>query len=439
MFRRKKQTIALLAACSVFLTFSLAGCGSQSNQSSSQGSQKEEITFVNWASAEESSRPYINQVIQDFETQNPNITVKSVPIAISDIANQLTTMTTGGSAPDIAQININEGVTLANMGILTQTDSLVPKDYASDSTFKKSWDLGAVNGKHYGMPWTPQPQGFYYNKKLMQEAGLDPNNPPKTWDEFMKAMDTARQKLPKEDLIIGLDTTVRTIGLDQQWPIMRSFGVNPVDGNKVQVNTPEMVNYATWLRKMVTGGYTLPGKKFGEFRPIAAQHHLLFMIDEPQFKGILQSLDKNLTDEAFYQEWGVSALPAGIDGKHYSAPDDHHLILFKDSKHQEAAMKFAEFLINSEQSAKGYNAKIGVLPATKIGFDQYQDVFGDPVRATFIKDVIPSVVSLPVGPNLPKISTEIMTGVQQIITTNDPIPTILNNMQTKLEGIVNGK
>ncbi|HZK55555.1 MAG TPA: sugar ABC transporter substrate-binding protein [Desulfosporosinus sp.] len=432
-----KKTFGVIAALMV-CTLSLTGCGS-SKTTGDTATQKEEITFVNWASAEESSRPYINKVIEDFQTQNPNITVKSVPIAISDIANQLTIMTMGGNAPDIAQINVNEGVTLASMGGILETDSLVSKDLATDSYFKKSWDLGLYKDKHYGIPWIPQPQGFWYNKVLMKQAGLDPNKPPKTVVELKAALDQARKNLPSEDLMIGLDTTIRTIGLDQEWPLIRSFGALPVDGTKVAANSPQMIEYATWLRKMVKGGYTLPGKKFGEFRPIAAQNHLLFMIDEPQFKGIVQSLDKTLTDDKFYEQWGVTSVPAAADGKIYSAPDDHHLVLFKASKHQASAMKFAEFLANSESAFKDYNAKIGVLPATESGFKKYPDIFGDATRKTYVTDILPNVVPLPVGPNLAKVSTVIMAGMQEVITTDKAIPAILDSVQTKLEGIINGQ
>lgn len=440
MFRKKVFSVFIVLT--IILTFGLSGCTNTkttTTDNSKQASNVEEITFVNWASAEESSRPYVNQAIVDFEKQNPNIKVKSVPVAISDIANQLTIMMMGGNAPDIAQINVNEGVTLASMGGILETDNLVPQDLASDTYYKKSWDLGMYNGKHFGMPWVAQPQGFYYNKTLMKQAGLDPNKPPKTIEEFNSDLEQARKNLPAEVLMIGLDTTIRTIGLDQEWPLMRSFGALPVNDKKVAANSQQMNDYATWLRKMVKGGYTLPGKKFGEFRPIAAQNHLLFMIDEPQFKGIVQSLDKTLTDEKFYQNWGITTVPAGADGKSYSAPDDHHLVLFKASKHQAAALKFAEYLANNEAAFKDYNAKIGVLPATESGFKKYQDLFGDQVRKTFLSDVLPNVVPLPVGPNLAKVSTVIMAGMQEVISTDKPIPGILNGVQTKLEGIINGQ
>lgn len=439
MFKKTSKMIALLISSTVLLTFSLTGCGSQPTQNASQSSSKEEIVFANWAIAEESTSSYIKKVIDEFQKQNPNITVKSVPISVTDMASQLTTMVMGGNAPDIAQILTYDGVTLASMGALQETDNLVPKELASDPFYKTSWNLGMYNDKHYGLPWVPQPLGFWYNKTLMKQAGLDPNKPPKTWDEFNQYMDQARKSLPSEIVIIGMDTTVRTIALEQEWPYIRSFGAIPIQGNNVQANSEQMANYATWVRKMAKEGYTLSGKKYGEFRAIGAQHHLLFTLDVPQFKGVIQSLDKNLTDDKFYQEWGLTSLPKGVDGKSYAAPDDHQLLIFKASKHQAAAYKFAEFLATSETSFKEYIKPVGLLPATESGFKKYPDLFGDETRKAYLTEVLPNVVPLPVGPNLPKTATVIMTGVQQMISTNQPISTITNDMQVKLEGIINGK
>ncbi|MGI6286535.1 sugar ABC transporter substrate-binding protein [Neomoorella humiferrea] len=437
---KKKWAPLTLVLVLVAMILTACGGGSSGQKSSSGDSQdKEEITFVNWASAEESTREYVNKVIAEFEKQNPNIKVKSIPVSVSDMLNQLTIMVTGGNAPDVAQILASDGVTLAAMGAIEETDNLVSKELASDPYFKKSWDLGLYKDKHYGIPWALQPLGFWYNKKLMQEAGLDPNKPPKTWEEFNKYMDQARQKLPKETVIIGIDTTIRTIGLEQEWSYIRSFGALPVDGDKVAANSQQMINYATWLRKMVKEGYTLPGKKFGEFRPLAAQNRLVFTLDGPQFKGVVKSINKNMTDQEFYNTWGLTSLPAGVDGKSYAAPDDHHLLIFKASKHKEAALKFAEFLASNEVSLKEYIYPVGLLPATKTGFDKLPDLFGDNVRKAYVNEVLPNVVPLPVGPNLTKIATVIMAGMQEVVTTDKPIIDILNTVQTKLEGIIYGK
>ena len=38
------------------------------------------------------------------------------------------------------------------------------------------------------MPWRWGAVGFFYNKALFEQAGLDPENPPATWDEFLDAV-----------------------------------------------------------------------------------------------------------------------------------------------------------------------------------------------------------------------------------------------------------
>ncbi|WP_258359504.1 ABC transporter substrate-binding protein [Moorella sulfitireducens (nom. illeg.)] len=435
----KKKWVILLTMLTI-LTLVLTACGgggSAQQKNASGGSQGTvEITFVNWATAEEATKQQMLDVIKEFEKQNPGIKVKNVPIPVGEQLNQLTIMTTGGNAPDIAQVHFDVGISLAAMGALEPNDNLLSKEFLDDVN-KKLYDFGMYEGKHYLIPWVGHPLGFWYNKKLLQEAGLDPNNPPQTMDELTKAMEIIKQKLPKDVVPLQIDTTIRTLGLSHEWSFMSAFGTVPVDGDKVQAN--QMGPYAEWLRMLVQKGYTLPGKKFGEFRPLAAQNRLVFGFDGPSFKGIIQSFDKSITDEKFYETWGVTTLPVGVDKKPYSAPDDHNLAIFKASKHKEAAAKFAEFLARSDFSIKTYVIPLGFLPTVQSAVQRFPKEFSDPARKAYVEKVVPAEVRLPYGPNYSKIATVVMAGMQEVITTNKPIPEILNNVQTKLEGIIHGK
>lgn len=51
-------------------------------------------------------------------------------------------------------------------------------------------------GGRYYVPWNATTQMMIYNKALFKEAGLDPEKPPKTFDEYLKAAE-AINKLPK--------------------------------------------------------------------------------------------------------------------------------------------------------------------------------------------------------------------------------------------------
>ena len=50
------------------------------------------------------------------------------------------------------------------------------------------WQGGLYKDKRYGIPLDMHPLGFYYNKTVMQKAGLDPNKPPTTKDDYVAAL-----------------------------------------------------------------------------------------------------------------------------------------------------------------------------------------------------------------------------------------------------------
>ena len=400
--------------------------------------QTETITFVNWVSAEEGTRDQMKTVIDAFQKANPNIKVDVKPIPVSDVPNQVTIMATGGNPPDISQLQGEAVITIAASGFLEPVDDLIPKALLSDLPQNIYDSSGLYQGKHYAVPWAPAENGFWYNKKLMTQAGLDPTKPPTTMDELNAAVAQAKPKLPKETVMLQLDTTNRTIGLYDQWPFMLDFndGVPPVDAQgKISVNTPGMQAYGEWIRAQVKNGNTLPGKKFGEFRPMAAQNQLLFGFDLTAEQGIMKSLNKSLTDQEIYDTWGLAAYPAGKNGKHYTADVNHALVIFQGSKHKQAAMKLAEYLVNSDEAIKDYILPVGYAPMTKSAMQRFPEISKNPIVKSFSENVLPTVVAMPYGPNYNAMSDVIMSSVQEMITTDKPIADILANADTRLKGV----
>ncbi len=400
--------------------------------------QTETITFVNWVSAEEGTRDQMKTVIDAFEKDNPNIKVDVKPIPVSDVPNQVTIMATGGNPPDISQLQGDAVITIASSGFLEPVDDLLPKAFAADLPQNIMDSAGLYQGKHYAVPWAPAENGMWYNKTLMKQAGLDPEKPPVTMDDLNSAVAQAKSKLPKETIMLQLDTTNRTIGLYDQWPFMLAYndGVPPVDAQgKISINTPGMKAYGEWIRAQIKEGNTLPGKKFGEFRPMMAQNQLLFGFDLTATKGIMKSLNKSLTDQQIYDTWGMAPYPAGKNGKHYSADVNHALVIFKDSKHKQAAMKLAEYLVNSDEAIKDYILPVGYAPMTKSAVQRIPEISKNPIVKSFSEKVLPTVVAMPYGPNYSQMSDVIMSSVQEMITTDKPIADILANAESRLKAV----
>ncbi|UPK73136.1 sugar ABC transporter substrate-binding protein [Nocardioidaceae bacterium SCSIO 66511] len=429
-WRRQVRRCSAIAAVGT-LVLTAAACGGDDSSAGGKGDSKGTITFANWASAETTTRPGINALIKEFEKQNPGITVKSEALSFTDIGHQLVLRTQSGNPPDVAQIAGNDTASLA------ATESLVAlDDFADDSLIAKlnpaDVDAGTYNDKLVAWPWTDSPQGFWYNKSLMQKAGLDPNRPPTTTDDLMDAMTTIKKKFP--DVIgLGIDTTNRSFGLDSNWSWMRTFGAEPIADGKANADTPEMQEYLSFMREMADNDLIQPNVKVGDFRPMAAEDQVAFMWDQNLMQGVVQDTN-GMSDEEFYDTWGVTTLPTASSGDSYAVGAGHQLVVFNDSPDQEAAWKFVEFLSMNDKSIQDYTIPVAAsFPPVEKPTGEIAKQLDTPVNNEFFEKINPTLTTPPYGQEYTQGFGPIMVGVQKAITSDASIDDIASSMQSDLE------
>jgi multiple sugar transport system substrate-binding protein len=267
----------------------------------------------------------------------------------------------------------------------------------------------------------------------MEAAGLDPNSPPKTIDELTADLEAIKKSQP--DVIpLGIDTTNRAFALTSNWPWMQTFGAVPVGENATGANTPEMKAYLTWLRKLAQEGLMDPGRKIGEFRPLAAQDKVAFHWDQVLLQGVIQGTN-GMSDDDFYKTWGVTTLPVGSEGNPHSFEGGHQLIMFANSAHKEAAWQFIEYLATNAKVIADYTAGVNSsLPSIISTGDADLDAKLDtPIFAAFSKDIIPTLTPQPYGAAYASAATAIMAGVQEAVTGDRPIDDIAASIQQQLD------
>lgn len=262
-----------------------------------EAQDKVTLTFANWASAEAATRPGIEKVIADFEAEHPDIEIESEAISFSEIARQLVLRVRAGNPPDVAQIAGNDTILLAATGKL---EPLGP--YLDDGTREALAPAALsgleVDGALIALPWNLAPAGLWYNKAIMEKAGLDPESPPETIDELMSALAAVKESQP--DVIpLGLDTTNRAFALSSNWPWMRTFGALPIGEGSSGAASEEMKSYLAWMRELAQKDYIDPGRKIGEFRPLMAQDNVAFHWDQVLLQGVIQSVNGMSDDEFF--------------------------------------------------------------------------------------------------------------------------------------------
>src|SRR5579862_8900819 len=153
------------------------------------------VTFANWAAAEGTTKPAIEQVIANFEKAHPDIRIKSEAISFSEIARQLVLRVKAGNPPDVAQLAGDDTFVLAATGKLEPLTGFAGPGLGAQLTPDAVSAL-QYQGKLMALPWTLAPAGFWYNKAIMAKAGLDPETPPRTIDELMTAMASIKKSQP---------------------------------------------------------------------------------------------------------------------------------------------------------------------------------------------------------------------------------------------------
>ena len=133
--------------------------------------------------------PLIQSIVDDFEKANPDIKVNvQYTGSYPETLNKLIAAVQSGNAPHIVQIYEIGTRMMIDSGIIVPVQDLLDQD--------KSYDPGVllepiinyytVDGKLYSMPFNSSTALLYYNKTLFEQAGLDPNRPPQTYEEFLE-------------------------------------------------------------------------------------------------------------------------------------------------------------------------------------------------------------------------------------------------------------
>jgi multiple sugar transport system substrate-binding protein len=133
----------------------------------------------------------LNQLLAGFKAAHPNISVTvQTPAATNGAAITAVVQRdeASGSTPDLVQSGLDMLRYLATGGLGAQNLSQL----VSASALAAEWggphpypaavqQLGDVNGQLYAIPWVLSTPVLFYNAKLFTKAGLNPNDPPKTW------------------------------------------------------------------------------------------------------------------------------------------------------------------------------------------------------------------------------------------------------------------
>ena len=187
--------LSLLLVSSMLLT----ACGGAATQAPAQPAATEapaqpaateapaKVTVTWWhISTKDPGLSDWQKMADDYMAAHPNVTIEITVLENEAFKTKLTTVMQSGDPPDIFQSwgggTFNQQV---DAGLLKD----ITADLNADTAWHDSFAPGALGvysyqGKNYGVPWDMGMVGFWYNKDLFAEAGIDA--PPTTWAELLE-------------------------------------------------------------------------------------------------------------------------------------------------------------------------------------------------------------------------------------------------------------
>lgn len=124
----------------------------------------------------------------------PNIQTDAQNIDYNVLLDKLRTATLGNAGPMVVRLQILGGVEFEAKGYF---EELKPEDvgYATADFWPGAMKSVTWEEKTYGIPTNNETMALIWNADIFKRAGLDPEQPPKTWDDLVRYSKAIKDKL----------------------------------------------------------------------------------------------------------------------------------------------------------------------------------------------------------------------------------------------------
>lgn len=383
-----KRTIKVVTALALSMAV-LAGCGGgggqsagggqnaggEATKSADSGNSSQEassgdvvIKFVH-KFPEEKRMQYFNEVVAQFEEQNPGIKIEMTAYGDEEIKDKTRVLLGSDDAPYIFFTWSGERITqYVDSGNALDITKYLEEDGAWKDSFNQSM-LGCCikNGSYWAIPWDYSSKEMVYNKKIFADAGI--TEVPKTWTEFLDDC----QKIK--------DMGITPIAVGNQYSWVVCHYLTTLNGKLVPADvtnknyTMEEVAYTDpgyaqaldMVKELYDKGFTNADINSCTWEMSQA------MVQEGKAAMIYEEVQNLVNYEnALGDDWSYFDFPevegaAGEAGYITGGPDV--FMVNSASKHPDEAIKFLKWITSDEVQSKMVY-ELGFLPCTGAELDE---------------------------------------------------------------------
>jgi sn-glycerol 3-phosphate transport system substrate-binding protein len=361
------------------LASALAGCGSGSQSGGSENSavkkveiqpgEKVKVTF--WHAMGGHNGEVVQSLVDEFNKSQDKVQVTAVYQGTYDEALQKL-KAAGPEGPSMIQVYEIGSRFMIDSGLITPMQGFVSTDkWDTKDVEPQILNYYTFNGKLYSMPFNTSTPLLYYNKTAFKEAGLDPEKPPKTLDEFHQY---AKQLTKKQgaDVRYGAGFAIYGWFFEQLMACQGASYTDNDNGRKAKatksvIDSKEGETILQWWKDMIADGSAANlGRKTGDSQNAFMAGRVAMTLESTAVLGNFLSGIQNKF------ELGTAFLPrpsASGNGGVIIGGASLWITNLKPEKEQWAAWEFVKWLATPQTQAKWYT-QTGYFPIVKGAYDQ---------------------------------------------------------------------
>ena len=313
----------------------------------------------------------VDELVKQFNDSQDEVEVEAVFQGTYDESlNKLKTSMGSGTGPTLIQTYEIGSRFMIDSGAITPMQQFIDGESYDVSHLEENI-LGyyTFDDRLYSMPFNTSNPILYYNKDAFKKAGLDPENPPTTYEEVEKAAKTLTEGSMTGGSFAIYGWFMEQLLANQGAELLNNSNGRAGMADQAQLGAPAAVSTLEWWKKMVDEGTLLNlGRKTDDTKKAFAAGQVAMTLDSTaSLRGIVQAAEGKF-------EVGTAPLPkptAADADKGGVVVGGASLWILNDrpEEEQQAAWKFIKFLAEPKTQAY-WHVNTGYFPITKEAYNE---------------------------------------------------------------------
>lgn len=349
----RRQFLSLALSTCLVMAGGLTGASAQMADSIDEPVT---ISFYNYNLASAGlGRDATLELIAAFEEANPMVTVEPIAVPSNEVLSRVQADMVAGQDVGVAQLVFRDLIYAAEQLGAQPLEDVVGEELAAhaEGFVPSGLALGEVDGKTYGLAYVFSTPVMFINRDLFREAGLDPDQPPRTWEEVKQAGIAIAQNTGKHGFFPGAYGPIDGTFVYQS--IVMSNGGKVREGNRLTFADQDQADAVAMLRDLMDSGAHARIDVAAHMDTFQSGNLGMFLFTSAVLSRFETAAEGNF-------ELGLAAMPSFGDKP--TAPTNSGSAIFmfsEDPVKQRASWELMKFLTSNEAYTT-ITSKIGYLP-----------------------------------------------------------------------------